>query len=49
MTLPRSRTLGHLLDEMAAVRPHAEAVVFRGQREAEHFVSVALSRMNATR
>jgi len=28
---PRSRTLGALLDEMAAARPHAEAVVFRDQ------------------
>src|SRR5262245_25019213 len=29
---PRSRTLGALLDEIAAERPDAEAVVFRGQR-----------------
>ena len=29
---PRSRTLGDLLDEMAAARPQAEAVVFRDQR-----------------
>jgi len=29
---PRSRTLGALLDEMAAARPRAEAVVFRGER-----------------
>ena len=29
---PRSRTLGALLDEMAALRPGAEAVVFRDQR-----------------
>jgi len=29
---PTSRTLGALLDEMAAARPHAEAVVFRDQR-----------------
>jgi fatty-acyl-CoA synthase len=29
---PRSRTLGGLLDEMAAARPGAEAVVFRGER-----------------
>lgn len=29
---PRSRTLGDLLDEMAAARPDAEAVVFRGDR-----------------
>ncbi|HEX9822126.1 MAG TPA: AMP-binding protein [Methylomirabilota bacterium] len=29
---PRSRTLGTLLDEMAAARPEAEAVVFRGER-----------------
>ena len=32
MRRPRSRTLGGLLDEMAAARPHAEAVVFRDQR-----------------
>ena len=30
--IPVSRTLGGLLDEMAALRPHAEAVVFRDQR-----------------
>ena len=29
---PAARTLGALLDEMAATRPHAEAVVFRDQR-----------------
>ena len=29
---PRSQTLGALIDEMAAVRPAAEAVVFRGER-----------------
>jgi fatty-acyl-CoA synthase len=29
---PASRTLGALLDEIAAARPHAEAVVFRGER-----------------
>jgi fatty-acyl-CoA synthase len=29
---PRGRTLGALLDEMAAAQPHAEAVVFRGER-----------------
>ncbi len=29
---PASRTLGDLLDEMAAARPHAEAVVFRRER-----------------
>jgi fatty-acyl-CoA synthase len=29
---PRSRTLGALLDEVAAARPDAEAVVFRGER-----------------
>src|SRR5437762_10059761 len=29
---PTSRTLGALLDEMAAAHPHAEAVVFRDQR-----------------
>src|SRR6266850_1087364 len=29
---PRSRTLGGLLDEIAAARPGAEAVVFRGER-----------------
>ena len=29
---PRSRTLGALLDEMAAARPDAEAVVFCGER-----------------
>src|SRR5919108_199799 len=29
---PRSRTLGALIDEMAAARPDAEAVVFRGER-----------------
>ena len=29
---PASRTLGGLLDEMAAARPKAEAVVFRGER-----------------
>jgi fatty-acyl-CoA synthase len=29
---PLSRTLGHLLDEMAATRPAAEAVVYRDQR-----------------
>ena len=29
---PVSRTLGALLDEMAAARPHADAVVFRDQR-----------------
>jgi fatty-acyl-CoA synthase len=31
-TAPRSRTLGDLLDEQAAARPRAEAVVSRGQR-----------------
>ncbi|MBI2203869.1 MAG: AMP-binding protein [Candidatus Rokubacteria bacterium] len=31
-TPPRSRTLGHLLDEIAAARPDADAVVFRGRR-----------------
>ncbi|MBI1735481.1 MAG: AMP-binding protein [Candidatus Rokubacteria bacterium] len=31
-TPPRSRTLGDLLDEIAAARGEAEAVVFRGQR-----------------
>lgn len=30
--MPRSRTLGALLDEMASARPDAEAVTFRGQR-----------------
>jgi len=29
---PRGRTLGALLDEMAATRPHADAVVFRDRR-----------------
>lgn len=29
---PASRTLGALVDELAAARPHAEAVVFRDQR-----------------
>ena len=29
---PSSRTLGALLDEMAAARPGAEAVVTRGER-----------------
>ena len=29
---PQSRTLGALIDEMAAARPDAEAVVFRGER-----------------
>lgn len=29
---PRRRTLGALLDEMAAAQPHAEAVVFCGER-----------------
>lgn len=29
---PRSRTLGGLLDELAAARPGTEAVVFRGER-----------------
>ena len=29
---PKSRTLGDLLDEMAAARPKAEAVVFQGER-----------------
>lgn len=29
---PRSRTLGALVDEMAAARPHADAVVFRDER-----------------
>lgn len=29
---PHSRTLGDLLDEMAAARPDADAVVFRGER-----------------
>ncbi len=29
---PRSRTLGGLVDEMAAARPDADAVVFRGER-----------------
>src|SRR5438105_5175618 len=29
---PRSRTLGALVDEMAATRPDAEAVIFRGER-----------------
>ncbi|MFI5280110.1 MAG: AMP-binding protein [Gemmatimonadales bacterium] len=29
---PRRRTLGALLDEMAAAQPHVEAVVFRGER-----------------
>lgn len=29
---PASRTLGALLDEMAAARPHAEAIVFRERR-----------------
>src|SRR5919201_6707150 len=29
---PRSRTLGALVDEMAATRPDADAVVFRGER-----------------
>jgi fatty-acyl-CoA synthase len=29
---PRSRTLGALLDEVAAARPDAEAIVFRGER-----------------
>ncbi len=32
MSPPRSRTLGALLDEIAAARPGAEAVVFRGER-----------------
>ena len=32
MVKPASRTLGALLDEMAALRPQAEAVVFRDQR-----------------
>jgi fatty-acyl-CoA synthase len=31
-TPPRSRTLGALLDEIAALRGNAEAVVFRGER-----------------
>jgi fatty-acyl-CoA synthase len=31
-TAPRSRTLGDLLDEIAAVRPSADAVVFRDRR-----------------
>ena len=30
--IPAARTLGGLLDEMAALRPNAEAVVFRDQR-----------------
>jgi fatty-acyl-CoA synthase len=29
---PRSGTLGGLIDEMAAARPNAEAIVFRGER-----------------
>ena len=29
---PLSRTLGALIDELAAARPHAEALVFRGER-----------------
>src|SRR5919201_2107103 len=29
---PRSRTLGALVDEMAAARPAAEAVIFRDER-----------------
>jgi fatty-acyl-CoA synthase len=29
---PAIRTLGHVLDEMARVRPDADAVIFRGQR-----------------
>jgi fatty-acyl-CoA synthase len=29
---PAARTLGALLDEMTALRPHAEAVVFQGRR-----------------
>src|SRR6266850_923450 len=29
---PRSRTLGGLIDELAAARPEADAVVFRGER-----------------
>src|SRR5262245_30879133 len=29
---PRSRTLGDLLDEIAALQPHADAVVARGSR-----------------
>src|SRR3989442_15965050 len=29
---PRSRTLGALIDEMAAARPDAEAVIFRDER-----------------
>jgi len=32
MSAPRSHTLGALLDELAASRPAAEAVVFRGER-----------------
>lgn len=32
MSAPRSRTLGALLDEIAAARPDADAVVFRGER-----------------
>ena len=31
-TRPASRTLGDLLDEIAAASPHAEAVVFRETR-----------------
>src|SRR5262245_6825975 len=29
---PRGQTLGALVDEMAATRPHADAVIFRGER-----------------
>jgi len=29
---PLSRTLGALIDELAAARPDAEALVFRGER-----------------
>ena len=29
---PTSRTLGDLLDEMAAERPHADALAFRGEQ-----------------
>jgi len=32
MTPPRSRTLGDLLDDTAAVRPGVEATVFRRER-----------------
>jgi fatty-acyl-CoA synthase len=32
VSAPASRTLGDLLDEVAAARPDAEAVVFRGER-----------------